>query len=304
MATISAKPAGIVSQPSSDSEKQVSLELAKLGAIPLSMFADQTFIRNLCQPGFDPRQYSGASFSPSQAGPSGNSTSEGSNLSNNIDPNTMEPHDAYRYLNKLSTELFGNSNGLVYRLENEPNSTCKFPLFDNLFPPRHLVFSVKKCYLTVSLPNGRVKIYTTAPVYYRKIEAKSAAALVAVKNYVVDFLKEGKSATMAAESKSNSPQTTAQAVSRDKGKGRALDLPDASSTATKAILETLSISNANSPINVIATCCKEIHGNSILPRWYRTQAVESRKVRSSPLSRFPENSKLKPSLHRIISEPC
>jgi hypothetical protein len=82
----------------------VTNELAKLGAIPLTKFADPTFVAKLHQSGFN-AMYGNAS-----------------GMNNESD---MEPHDAYAFLNNLMTKLFGSSNGLNYKLHREPNCDCR-----------------------------------------------------------------------------------------------------------------------------------------------------------------------------------
>jgi hypothetical protein len=57
------------------------------------------------------------------------------------------------------------------------------------------VFTVRKCTLTITLPNGATRSYATSPVYVRKVEARLAAAAVAVKNGAADFMRHGQSST-------------------------------------------------------------------------------------------------------------
>ncbi|KAJ7148188.1 hypothetical protein C8R43DRAFT_1009602 [Mycena crocata] len=57
----------------------------------------------------------------------------------------------------------------------------------------------KQCILTVTRPEGVVRVYTTKPVFRRKIEAKAAVATVAIENGVLDFIVHGDSDALKAK---------------------------------------------------------------------------------------------------------
>jgi hypothetical protein len=112
---------------------------------------------------------------------------------------------------------------------------------------------VKKCVLTISLPNGLTQSYTTAPVYYKKVEAKCAAALVAMKNNVVEFIKQAE-------------------ISHEESFSSKLAINPPTESVPK-------LSKPQTAIDQIINCCKELHGTDVAPQWYQTQ-VQLSNVRS------------------------
>ena len=151
---------------------------------------------------------------------------------------------------------------------------------------------MKKCVLTVKLPNRQTRTYTTAPVYFRKVEAKFAASLVAVKNHVVEFMEQA-----ARDMQKSSTTTTPQVVSDvqqpstlahiaevqvptlvpdppKKKKKKKKPLPKELSPERVCPPRTQDLISMEPAFVQIEDCCKAVKDKGVSAQWYTTCGQE------------------------------
>ncbi|KAJ7159845.1 hypothetical protein C8R43DRAFT_993814 [Mycena crocata] len=112
----------------------------------------------------------------------------------------------------------------------------------------------KQCILTVTRPEGVVRVYTTKPVFRRKNEAKAAVATVAIENGVLDFIVHGDSDALKAKK-----GLLLAPLQNDK------QLIASTSRSVHGVLDLGPPPLRN--IEEIQRCCEEWRGPSVRPCW-------------------------------------
>ncbi|KAG0704119.1 hypothetical protein DFH29DRAFT_913781 [Suillus ampliporus] len=113
----------------------------------------------------------------------------------------------------------------------------------------------KKCILTISRPNGSTRSYATDPVYSRKSEAKSAAAVLAIEMGALDFITHGD----PIELKLKRGLVLASINSSENREGSRAEIG-----STENLLQE---PQGNTAVKQIENCCVEWRGGSVAPHW-------------------------------------